>query len=330
MAVSPNELNNQMVTTTLRKRSKKIADLVTKGSAFFNWIDGKGRVKPFNGGLTITHPLEYQENQTFIRYSGADILDTRPSTFLTMAEYTIKQAAVAVLQTGLESLQNAGRQQWIDLQAAKIRNAMKTMRNNLAQDVYSDGTASNGKQLGGLQSLITTAPTTGVVGGISRVTWSFWRNLAYGIAGSPAPVSLSASEDQLIPAMRKMFLKLTRNGEMPDGIFTDNTMYEHYENQLAENQRFGNAKMAEAGFRNLHFRGVPVIADGSMNGFCPERTMYFVNSEYLMYRPHAKRNMVPLDVRVSTNQDLMINLLAWAGAITMNGPQFQGVIRASA
>jgi len=41
---------------------------------------------------------------------------------------------------------------------------------------WSDGTGNSSKDLGGLQFLISTTPTTGTVGGINRATFSFWRN----------------------------------------------------------------------------------------------------------------------------------------------------------
>ena len=40
------------------------------------------------------------------------------------------------------------------------------------------------------------------------------------------------------------------------------------------------------------------------------------NTKYLHWRPHARRNMVPLDPdRFSINQDAMIRLIGWAGNI---------------
>jgi hypothetical protein len=42
------------------------------------------------------------------------------------------------------------------------------MQNNLSADMYSDGTATSGKQIGGLQLLVADTPTTGTVGGINR------------------------------------------------------------------------------------------------------------------------------------------------------------------
>ena len=40
-------------------------------------------------------------------------------------------------------------------------------------------TAAWPNSVGGLQLLVATSPTTGVVGGIDRSQWAFWRNQAY-------------------------------------------------------------------------------------------------------------------------------------------------------
>ena len=57
-----------------------------------------------------------------------------------------------------------------------------------------------------------------------------------------------------------------------------------------------------------------VILDGGVGGGSPVNRMYFLNTDYLAWRPHSKRNMVPLDKgRYSTNQDAMVQLLVWAG-----------------
>jgi len=56
--------------------------------------------------------------------------------------------------------------------------------------------------------------------------------------------------------------------------------------------------------------------------------MYFINSNYLHWRPHAARNMVPLDPdRFSVNQDAMVRLLGWAGNMTVSNCFLQGVIK---
>jgi hypothetical protein len=167
---------NEIVTTTLRNRSGKLADNITKNNALLMRLRQRGKVKPFSGGRTIVQEIAYAENSTFKRYSGYDLLNVQPSDVMTAAEYDIKQAAVAVSISGLEELQNRGENELIDLLEQRIENAESTLLNNIALDCYSDGSADGGKQIGGLQLLVSSSPTSGTVGGINRATWSFWRN----------------------------------------------------------------------------------------------------------------------------------------------------------
>jgi hypothetical protein len=69
-----------------------------------------------------------------------------------------------------------------------------------------------------------------------------------------------------------------------------------------------------------------VVLDGGIGGFADGGTGYFLNTDYIHYRPHANRNMVPLSPnrRYATNQDAEVQILAWAGNLTCSGAQFQG------
>src|SRR5260370_41933106 len=92
---------------------------------------------------------------TYKRYSGYDILNITPSDVFTAAQYPIAQAAAAVSISGLEMLQNAGKEKMLDLLESRIGNAERTFQNNLSNDAYSNGTARGGKQSGGLQLLVS-------------------------------------------------------------------------------------------------------------------------------------------------------------------------------
>jgi hypothetical protein len=75
---------------------------------------------------------------------------------MTAAEYAIKEAYVTMAISGLEIAQNRGKEQMFDLMEARIKNGEKTLNNLLAVGVYSDGTASTGKQIGGLAYLVAS------------------------------------------------------------------------------------------------------------------------------------------------------------------------------
>lgn len=69
-----------------------------------------------------------------------------------------------------------------------------------------------------------------------------------------------------------------------------------------------------------------VVLDGGIGGKATATNMYFLNTDYLMLRPHKDRNMRPLSPgkRSSINQDAEVQILAWAGNLTCSGAQFQG------
>ena len=68
-----------------------------------------------------------------------------------------------------------------------------------------------------------------------------------------------------------------------------------------------------------------VIFDG--DGGAPANHMYFLNSDFLFYRPHTERNMVPLENKTSINQDAMVVPLVWAGNMTGSNLALQGLLK---
>ena len=55
---------SEIVTTTLRNRSKKLANNVTNHNALLRRLKEKGNVKLTDGGRTIVQELDYAENTT--------------------------------------------------------------------------------------------------------------------------------------------------------------------------------------------------------------------------------------------------------------------------
>jgi len=334
---------SEIVTTTLRNRTGELADNMTRNNAALLRLTRRGNLKTFSGGRTIVQELNYADNQTFQWYSGYQTLNIAPSQVFTAAEYPIRQAAVAVSISGLEDLQNSGEEAIIDLLESRIMNAEETFMNGLSQGIYGDGTVTG--SVGGLQLLVSSSPTTGVVGGIDRAAWSFWQNQAWSAATDGAAVLSSAT---ILQQMDALWVKLIRGRDSPDLIIADNVMYRYYLNALQAIQRITQESaapdMAEAGFQSLKYITCDVVLDGGFQGFAsdplpaqtstgtavggaPSTTMYFLNTKYIHWRPHARRNMVPLDPdRFSVNQDAMIRLVGWAGNMTLSNAFLQGVL----
>jgi hypothetical protein len=325
---NPSSTLTEIVTTTLRNRTGKLADNITKNNALLFRLRKRGNVKTVSGGRTIVQELEYAENGTFKRYSGYEALDISPSDVFTGAEFNYAQAAVAVSISGLEQLQNTGEEAIIDLLESRIKNAEKTLVNNIALDCYSDGTADGGRQIGGLALLVSNTPTTGVVGGIdaSTTVGTFWRNLKFSGVTDGGGATTSANIQSY---MNRLYVQLVRQTDKPDLIVADNNYFRLYLESLQAIQRITSNEMGEAGFDSLKYMNSDVVLDGGFGGGAPASTMYFLNTDYIYFRPHVDRNFAPIgDDRYAVNQDAMVKLVGFAGNMTVSNRRLQGVFLA--
>jgi hypothetical protein len=311
---------SDIIATTIQNRSRKIADNVTKNNAFLARCEKRGNIKTFSGGNVILQEISFAENGNAGWYSGYDLLPIAAQDVISAAEYPIKQAAVPVVISGLEQLQNAGKEQMIDLMDGRLAVAESTMANLVAAALYSDGTANGGKQLTGLNAAVPLAPTTGTYGGIDRATWTFWRSQINNTSGLVAATVQAA--------MNSMWASLVRGADRPDMILMDSAFWAIYMASLQPQQRFTDPSQANLGFPTIKFMDADVVLDGGIGGFCPTGTCFFLNTKYLHYRPHSARNMVPLspNKRYAVNQDAEVQILAFAGNMTASGSQFQGRI----
>lgn len=249
---------------------------------------------------------------------------------------------MAVSISGLEMLQNSGKEKMINLLESRIGNAERTMQNNLSNDCYSNGTADGGKQIGGLQLLVANVNNSGVVGGIDSSVWGFWQNNVQSFASN----GLAPGTATIQTMMNRTWLQQVRGPDRPDLIIADNIFFRFYWESLQAIQRITDEKSGMAGFGSLKFMDADVVYDGGFQGTtagnvsvlgsggswlsgsgAPASSMYFLNTDFLFLRPHQDRDMVPLDPdRFSVNQDAMVKLIAFAGNMTTSNRFLQGVI----
>jgi len=268
-------------------------------------------------------------------YSGYETINVAPNSPISSAQFPIAQYAAAVTMSGLEMLQNSGKEQIIDLMEGRVQIAEKQLLNRINQDLYLDGTGNSGKNILGLAAVVSLTPSSGILGGIDPAVWSFWRNYAYsGLTNGGAAVSPANIQQY----MTNVALNLVRNADRADLIVADTNYYQYYVNSLQAIQKVSNTDMAGAGFTSLKFFGGGIEADvvlggGALGGGVfagePANRMYFLNTDYLSFRPHSDRNFVPIGgEREAVNQDAVVKLIGWAGNLTCRGRQFHGVLSA--
>lgn len=321
---SPNY--SEILATTLHYYGDEIVDNVTNNNALLFSLKDRGNIKTVDGGDTIVQSLEYAENATYKRYSGWEQLDITPSDVITAANFDWKQVGISVSLSGLEQLKNSGKEKIFDLMETKIKNAKHTYDNNFSTDLYSDGTANGGKQIGGLQLVLSDDPTTGTVGGINRATWSFWQHQKRSCLTDGGS---AASAANITANMNALWLKFATQKPGDYLIVADSNYFGFFETSLQAIQRITDPanKLAKAGFQTYMYKGSPVVFDGGLGGQCPANHMYFIGLDFIYLRPHKDRNMVPLDPdRYAVGQDGIVKLMGWAGNLTGSNFRRSGVL----
>ena len=334
---------SDIIATTQQSRSGDLADDYTNNNALLRRLKAKGNVRTVSGGNVILEEIAYTDASTINAnsYSGYELLNITPNSPISAAQFSITQYAASVSISGLEILQNSGKEALIDLLEGRIKIAEGQLMNRMDYDCYQDGTGNSSKNITGLAAAVPDDPTTGTYGGISRDSFSFWRSQLYDASSDGGAATSAANIQQY---MTSLALECVRGSDKPDLWVLDSTFYAFYVNSLQAIQRITSSDGsggAGAGFGpELKFFGggmaSDVIMGGGISGAISSSQStsgatashaWALNTNYIFFRPHKDRNFVPIGgERQSVNQDAVVKLIGWAGNITSSGPQFSGVL----
>jgi len=321
---SPNAIFTELVTTTFRKHSKDLKDNVSKHNALYRRLAEKGQTRKENGGLTIVEGLDYAANSTYQRYSGYDVLNVGASDVISAAEYQWRQIAIHVVASGLDLRTNTGESRIINLVKSRMKNAMRTFKNNFSADMYADSTLPN--QINGLQNLVADNGL-GTVGGIDSSAWSFWQNK---VQSAAAPIqgggAITPGPTTMESLMLPLWMAQTRGDDQPDLIVSDNAYFTFYEQSQTSLKRYSSDTSASGGFVSLKYKKADVVFDGGSG--IPANHMYFLNTDYIQLVTHSDADLTVVDEMRPYNQDAVVIPILWMGNMVCSNRALQGVLKA--
>lgn len=304
MAVYSDQFNIANVAAYL---SKDFKNQVFNGVPFFAKLNAGNNKKSQDGGYTLRQPLLTGINNTADwQGSGYDELNFTPQAGVDKADFPIKIFTATVVMSELERAQNRGASEMIDLWEMKINQAKQSTQRKFNTDLYKDGT-QNAAAITGLEAIVAT---TGTYAGISRSGNTFWQ------AGYTDSTSETITEAKMLTA----FNSVSQNGlEYPDLIITTRAIWETFHGLLQDNVRYEDKEMANLGFRNLTFMGVPVVWDND----CPSGTMYFLNMKHIFLRYLAGYDMTW--VKKDPSRQLVDAMaMRWYGNLTVDAVRYHG------
>lgn len=310
-----------LVVTTFENQASNLADTISNEHPVLNYMARKGNVSATSSGRQLWEPVIYGTNESTKWYDNYEIF-TPPTNqeVVDAAVYDWRQQGGFISISGKEEIMNSGKAEKISFATARIKQLLANLKNDAGQSVYSTGTGSGGKELGGLQLLVADDPTAaGTVGGISQQTNSWWRNQTnQGVTGTTSTASAN-----LVRAMNLMWLDCSVGSEYPDLITCDRTTFSYYEAYLQQYMRFSKVDKADAGFDALEYKGSSVIYDA----YCPTDHMYFLNTDTLKLKAAPGRLWTRGDKRTIQNGDYDVIPVWFMGNLTVNNRRRNGVLK---
>ena len=198
------------------------------------------------------------------------------------AEFNLKLMIAPVPFLGMEGAvqQDAA---IIPLIEARMNDATNVMMDAMATALYTNTT--NTQQFIGLPAAVSSS---GTYGNISRSSYTWWQSKEYA-AGSVNPTRQNIL--QYISGTVKNGAEVPSFGVCGFGTWTllaqDFVGQEQY--MITPGNGFdGDANGPQAAFRALMVAGVPIYPDP----YCPEGTVYFLNSNYLSLYIHEQGSFV--------------------------------------
>jgi hypothetical protein len=230
----------------------------------------KDRIESIKGYKRIEVPVEYGSNDTIRWISKGDSVPINDSELLTITYEDWKYVSVSLIRYFQDDQQNRGKAAIIKLADVKLGAAERGLNEEFESVFFSDGTGA--KEPNGFQNIISTTPTLGTLHNISRVSYSWWRNLQKTSSGSSSVYLVKDMRNSLNTCLKYA------NTELTDIVLvTNQDVYEYYEDEAYELKVLQNTMLAELGFDTLQFRGRPFVWSPS----APSGNMYFVNTAYL-------------------------------------------------
>lgn len=279
------------------------------------------------GGFQIEFPLMYSQMAAGGSYQGFDLLDVSPTDAIKNGALDWKQYYVPVSVDGLTLIKTDQPEAIANFLTQYFAQAEMQMADNLGTDIYA---VSATKTIDGLKGAIDDGTQLATYAGIgSRTsTNSFWQSQidtnTY-VTGGTA-ISLGV--------LNTLFGSCSDGGRHPTIIISRQSGYNAYWALNTSIQQFPveplghDEQLAQSGFTNLLFNGVPWVVDSHCNlGTGAQATsthIYMLNEDYFYFCVSPRADFYMEDFQIPVNQDAMVAKLFWAGNLVITNVSRSG------
>lgn len=300
------------VVTSIARRylHDQIVDNVYKSNVIFFRLNAANK-KLLQGGYQIEVPELYADFSVGGWYQGYDQLDTTPQDTAKNAAWDWRQLGVPVTIDNLSLARSDSPEAIANLLTVLFAQAQMRAADLLGTGVFSDG-VTNTKSVDGFKGAIDDGTVLATYAGLARSSNTWWKSQID-----------SATNTLTALAIRSLMANCTEGGRHPTIIATTSFIYNRFWNLNQPNQAFpvqpqgSDVQLAQAGFTNLLFDGVPMLVDSHTQ----TQHMYLINEPYLLLFVKTGLDFFLEDFVKPPNQDVFTAWLKWMGNLVLMNPQ---------
>ncbi len=244
--------------------------MLMSGSKFQDTLIQPGET--VDGGKKIKTFLEYAKshvgsygNTTKIPQSKKDILNA--ALFRWAGYYAANTIDLE------EQIQNNGKAALVDLVHAKLGNIHKTIRDQMGTDVYAS--AADSSAFLGLGNLFNTSTST-AYGDVTEADMAEWK--------ANVITDAEAISFKVMQTIRRTAKAGQSKDAKPNIYITTDALKDGFERTLHTQARYSNTNLVNAGFDNVLFGSVPVVADDKQSSGILDA----LNLRFLKVKTHTK------------------------------------------
>lgn len=284
-------IQNDILSSTARARSKKAVDNLFKTIPLLDHIKSAGGVEIINGGQRITRAGVFGDHSAITQLStGYESVNSSVADVLRSPEYDWCDFVAPVVITRKEELSNKGENAVISIADARMKSVMGMLKREWELQAISggssvltemgtlDGTAST---TGWLEDVAFGSQTVNTVGGLNKGTFSTanWQNQRQNLGFAATPANWAANG---LTAMTDLMIQTQIYA--PEGsvdlILASPGSYSQYKGQLQAQERYTPKEtVLDGGRLALAFNGALMYVENNLAGGAGNPSMYFLNTK---------------------------------------------------
>lgn len=259
----------------------------------------------------------------------------------TLNEDELFQNGITIVEGKVAKASDGETDRLVDLLQENVEVLREGFEESFDYQIHLDGTQDS-EAVAGLDFVISTAPSSGTVGGIDRSQSgnAYWRNYA-------KTSITTGTSGTLLDECEKAWRSCTRHGGQPDTILAGEDWIDEFRARakgditryLSLNGASGSKKAAAAldPSSDLYFHGVQIQRDPTAldldTALSPsidwQKRAYFLNSKTLRLRPAKGHDMITRNPPRVYNRYAYYWGLTWKGTMTCNKPNGNAVLAIS-